>query len=941
MNATLFWRLLWKEYRMQRAFWIAMAALAIVASLVVLSVLEWNRVQERDWLFRVTLALGAFYALGCGGTLFAAEHEGETFSFQRALPVSALRLFAAKVVFALASTAAMLGAMWLVAAALAGWRLPQPGEELALWGVWGMGAVELLAWGIFFSLLTKRPLMAVVLAVACASIVVESLRGGVRPGWDWSDYIDALPKRAIVVGLLALADLWLGYRWFREPLKAGRLGWRLTFEPGDEAGEPVAFAPWIAGTRWRVFGRLLWHHLRQSAPLLITFIVLVAPTAIVTILKEHGAAGLTQILRDFGRGYETASTSIIIFFGGATYLAPPLMGACVFLADQSRSRFRFLAERGVEPKLVWLSRQLVWFVPTVVGAAALVAPIPAFQEPVALILFGYAILGYACGQFFSMFCRSGILAAALGIGLTIGLCMWAGLMYEIQMSWWWSVAPVALALVVSTWLRAGDWLIERPGLRPVLRACWPLILVVVAILTAVPTVRVYEIPSVDPGFSPDQYARPRTAEEEATLAIYRRALTTLNKSRVVLPPYSVQPGPRPGEIAVAFQGKTTPSAELVAQARAYESALTLALEASRRPACDFFELEPGGVPPTEVHTLASLLVWSTPYLETKGRLDAAFERYVGALRIAGHLRHRTSRVHLGDQIEKDVYSKLPTWAARPGQTSKRVLAALRQLDETIAKLPSRTDAIKTDYLFFQRCVSGDPTALASLGDVRDMEITQLLLRVFFWERFRILRELNRYTAQQLALCERAEREASAGGVVRFIYSEEKTPREPSPGKRPPERVRPAFDPPHFGSIHFGFSRSVMEDGLLRIETERRATRLVMALEAWKLDHGKLPKALDELRGKYLAKIPVDVVWGQPLRYFPKGLPHPPRPEAQASSNPQLQPGQPCIAAPFGWVTDEDGFLVLRMAGVGREFNLHEPPPTDEQVVQRGLVFPIP
>src|SRR4030042_5103451 len=127
MNATVFWRFVWKEYRMQRAFWIGMAGFALLAMLMLLGFLQWRMILSTNSLFFAALALAAFYALGCVGTLFATEHETETFSFQRALPVSALRLFAAKITFAVLSTVAMLGLAWLMAAVLAGWRLLEAG----------------------------------------------------------------------------------------------------------------------------------------------------------------------------------------------------------------------------------------------------------------------------------------------------------------------------------------------------------------------------------------------------------------------------------------------------------------------------------------------------------------------------------------------------------------------------------------------------------------------------------------------------------------------------------------------------------------------------------------------------------------------------------------------------------------------------------------------
>ena len=37
MNATIFWRIFWKEYRAQRAFWISMAVLTLVVEVLLVA----------------------------------------------------------------------------------------------------------------------------------------------------------------------------------------------------------------------------------------------------------------------------------------------------------------------------------------------------------------------------------------------------------------------------------------------------------------------------------------------------------------------------------------------------------------------------------------------------------------------------------------------------------------------------------------------------------------------------------------------------------------------------------------------------------------------------------------------------------------------------------------------------------------------------------------
>jgi hypothetical protein len=66
-------------------------------------------------------------------------------------------------------------------------------------------------------------------------------------------------------------------------------------------------------------------------------------------------------------------------------------------------------------------------------------------------------------------------------------------------------------------------------------------------------------------------------------------------------------------------------------------------------------------------------------------------------------------------------------------------------------------------------------------------------------------------------------------------------------------------------------RLTLEEGFRAVETARQAARLVLALDAWKLQHGSLPKSLDQLVGPYLNRLPVDPYSGAPFRYFREGL----------------------------------------------------------------------
>ncbi len=102
MSRPIAIRLLWKEYRIQRAFWIS--ALAVAAAVQVAALALANPGSDRmEWLYGTALAATALYALGCGAVLFAAEHEFGTYEFQRVLPVTAGGLLSGKLWFAAVS----------------------------------------------------------------------------------------------------------------------------------------------------------------------------------------------------------------------------------------------------------------------------------------------------------------------------------------------------------------------------------------------------------------------------------------------------------------------------------------------------------------------------------------------------------------------------------------------------------------------------------------------------------------------------------------------------------------------------------------------------------------------------------------------------------------------------------------------------------------------
>ncbi len=131
---------------------------------------------------------------------------------------------------------------------------------------------------------------------------------------------------------------------------------------------------------------------------------------------------------------------------------------------------------------------------------------------------GYLVVAYAAGQLCSILLRSGILAGVFGLAAGALAVGWARLMVALGVPWFWSVLPVPVVLLAASRWRASDWLLERGGLRARLKIVAMLGLPAAALCGGVVAYRVYQIPRVDPGFSPEEYARPATAAERETMA---------------------------------------------------------------------------------------------------------------------------------------------------------------------------------------------------------------------------------------------------------------------------------------------------------------------------------------------------------------------------------------------------------------------------------------
>lgn len=845
MSRSAVLRFVWKEYRTLRAFWIALALITVMGQCLLLVTAQVSATPS--WLmFHFAVALAAFYALACGATMFATEREEATYEFLHARPVTNRDAFAGKLMWALVSTAAFGVTVWTVAWILARGQVPEVDTNRRLWWFWGTAAVELLAWGMFFSLLLQSPLKAALLAAASASAVVQCflvIEGHQGEPFALTSYDNTVGGRLLVAALLMMVNVALGLRWLR-PAYVPWKGW-FRAATGRTPAPAADVSIWKTPPRRHGLPRLVWHAWRQEARMLGPLVFVAAVTAYVAMWTEGLRAGASAV-------------------GVVSAVVAALVGSSIFLGDQQQGRYAFLAEHGVSPRYVWLSRQVVGLGITGMIIAALWNTMGVWLGYSSIIL-----AAYASGQLGSMLCRSGILAGFCGLILTVTVGGWGWLMVFLGMSPLWSVLPIAVVFLVATWLRAPDWILRRNTVRGWTVVALGVLVPMSGIAVAVAMTRVEEIPRTDPGFSLEEFNRPATPAELATAKMYERAYQQFR-------PIAVESVDGRNHYYYAAHGLDGPLDETEMRwIQDNQESLSLLRRASLRPEClleDPNRGNPWFSPSTDRFSRFSfLLLDSGRRFENEGNLDAAVDDYLTVLRMANHLRFRGNAVAQlqADEIERRAYGRLIRWSGRDGQSSSLIRRGLVALEQIDARRPSRKEAAMVEYAGWRRVLETDDEAL-SVFELSEQEVRRLVLMSWFmpWERARALRILNLWTARNLKVLAQTEE------VMRT-------------GREPPRSLTSPwiYDADQYSQMWRWLATTpALKKGELyhlwtyncfAVETWRRAARLVLAIQAWRIEHHKLPETLDVLIDDGIVEsVPRDPWSGERFWYYPAGLAFP-------------------------------------------------------------------
>jgi hypothetical protein len=896
MNSSPFWPLVWKEYRTGRAFWLAMAAMGLVAQ----GGVAWLAHLPADrnwWLYGIALMISAGFAVGIGGTLFAVEHEDRTFGLMRILPLGAKELGAAKILCALAGLAGLLAILWLAAGALAGWQSLSSRDAGQLWGLWGLACAEGLAWGVLCSLVFSSPLRATVIALLAVTLSIQAAvtltsRHNLA---DIASYSEAIPFRLVLLLVVAALDAWLLPRWL-----AGRVPHTITRRSKSKSAQRAkADAAWSSpAPSWSVqLGHLMWHTWREvvgSVWLLALGAAVSLPvTVLVLTIAWFLQLGQQWIEPPTVNGLRMFPLVGLLPFVVVTGLA----GSLVFRNDPT-SGARFLAERGVSARLLWAARQLVWggWLFALLLAAGCLAIVPGVMEPPVMVdavqahliehqfdswvdiagdsriqhaifrltnsdialnaFLAWAVLfsAFAAAQLVSLIMRRRLLAAVFSIVLGTLAAGWTYLMIALDIPWWWSVLPLACGCLLATWLRTPGWMLARPGWRGWILPAAAVVAPVALLAIAVPRYRTDEIPAVKLDW-PAEANGPAAESSPAAIADVKAALASYQRAYDA---YLVQ-----GKESSDADEQTT--AELTLEASRYRSTwLPDDPHASQRVAMPIYHLG----------------IWLSTWADKcqgRGQLDKALDAYLAALRVADHFEECAELWRSGNQdtIRSWALQGLRSWAAVPGQTPEQLREAIRGLDASRAAAVSGAARLRSWYFAATAAIADYPLGVADDGDPQSLMTPCVLTSRLPWERERALRLEKFITKAELDTIRMIGRRflipEGVGGLLTPLFY--RAPWDWGQLYTTDEDLTPAIQWLRTTPLvtEQGLWRESAAWSLVADETDLRATTIILALEAWKAEHGRLPDKLEQLVPTELAAVPLDPVWAEPFLYYPQGV----------------------------------------------------------------------
>lgn len=519
-------------------------------------------------------------------------------------------------------------------------------------------------------------------------------------------------------------------------------------------------------------------------------------------------------------------------------------------------------------------------------------------------------LSFAVGQLASLLIPRAVTSMLVGV-LAMGVAVGWWMVISIwQVPLLIGVCPVLLGLLATSWGRMSDWLEERSGWRRWLRLATTMLVPMLLALVGMATYRVYEVPLVELPWEPPGPASveaQQTGEDWARLAMRledpfdRRGAVGMSLDGVHVRATEPSPALRqqvdkdviPVFDADLYRIKDANWRGFVERDWLTSNAANLneAMQLANRPDCSM----PKSWDPSndlrrdQFGRVALLLKMSAFESLANHRLDESLQRGLALYRYGQHLgRYRGSRDRwrLGVDVQVAALHVLREWALSPDQTEASLLAALGRSENgphPIAQLVRAEGSFAVDpfeVLRFEYAESQANHDELWRNEPTPHRWMPSPYRIFRWEKSRGERLLKVLVLEADTNLRRGLTRYASWDPRRVDFPYDRLLKNAET-----DHLANPWDSPSRGErwaqttevrLGNGWDQQALSHGLFpalaELETHRRGLWLMLALQAHRLKHDRLPDRLEELVGPYLDRLPSDPTSGLAFEYRPQGFP---------------------------------------------------------------------
>lgn len=440
MNRTLaIRRLWWKELRQLMPLVGLLVLMGVLLQVLAAILPLGNQIPWHE--AAALLGMPGLFAAGVGALLIGQEKEARTLDWLRGLPLAAGDLVRTKLFVALLGLLIVWSVSIVLGLGTGAWTVVRDGRGGEL--IWPLHSVFLLLVGFATAWQFRSSMMALLLVVplACLPLLFAGLHQNIIE-WKWGFLLTKEPAPWLIALYLILFSG--GFAWY---------GWRAGLKYLAPQAAPVTTPAAQRALTANYRSPLDYASIAPAPALLWQFIM----------QNRSGLFGTTALL--------VCSLLLpppLALLGAL--LAISWLGVLVFLGDAQQRRMHFLAERGVSPRLVWLTRQAVpisilmlflllfWLI----GLPWIPEIKQQLLDSTTFALLAAVVLGlYWAAQWQGQMTTSPIVSAItapLLASMFVGYLVYCAI--ELEASWW-SIVAALFVPVVATWVGTRDWMDRR------------------------------------------------------------------------------------------------------------------------------------------------------------------------------------------------------------------------------------------------------------------------------------------------------------------------------------------------------------------------------------------------------------------------------------------------------------------------------------------------